>query len=47
MKTSLPEALFFDRDGTLIKWVDYLYEPSEVVLEPGVAQAPWNAKNAG
>lgn len=47
MKTSLPEALFLDRDGTLIKWVDYLHEPGEVVLEPGIAQALWKVKNAG
>ncbi|MGK0240414.1 MAG: histidinol phosphatase-like enzyme [Candidatus Pelagisphaera sp.] len=39
MKTSSPEALFLDRDGTLMKWVDYLNEPGEVVLEPGIAQA--------
>lgn len=47
MKTSLPEALFLDRDGTLIKWVDYLHDPSEVVLEPGIARALLKTKKAG
>ena len=43
----VPEALFLDRDGTLIEWVHYLSDPSEVVLSEGVAEALKRAKNAG
>lgn len=32
-------AVFFDRDGTLIKDVPYLKDPGEVVLIPGAAEA--------
>lgn len=34
-----PEAVFFDRDGTLIEHVAYLSDPAEVVLLPGVREA--------
>ena len=44
MNRKRPQALFLDRDGTLIKWVDYLRDPSQVVLEPGIAVALTNAK---
>jgi D-glycero-D-manno-heptose 1,7-bisphosphate phosphatase len=32
-------ALFIDRDGTLIRHVDYLHDPDQVVLQPGVREA--------
>jgi D,D-heptose 1,7-bisphosphate phosphatase len=32
-------AVFFDRDGTLIKQVELLHKPSEVKLFPGAAKA--------
>jgi D-glycero-D-manno-heptose 1,7-bisphosphate phosphatase len=34
-----PEAVFFDRDGTLIEHVPYLRDPEQVVLLPGVRDA--------
>ncbi|MDQ8199770.1 HAD-IIIA family hydrolase [Pelagicoccus enzymogenes] len=34
-----PQALFLDRDGTLIEFVDYLCDPAQVVLMEGVADA--------
>jgi D-glycero-D-manno-heptose 1,7-bisphosphate phosphatase len=34
-----PQAIFFDRDGTLIEHVPYLRDPSDVVLLPGVREA--------
>jgi D-glycero-D-manno-heptose 1,7-bisphosphate phosphatase len=40
-------AVFFDRDGTLIKHVHYLSKPEQVELEPGAAQALFSLRNAG
>lgn len=34
-----PQAVFFDRDGTLIEHVAYLSDPTQVVLLPGVREA--------
>jgi D-glycero-D-manno-heptose 1,7-bisphosphate phosphatase len=34
-----PQAIFFDRDGTLIEHVPYLCDPAQVVLLPGVRDA--------
>ncbi len=34
-----PKAVFFDRDGTLLKHVHYLHRPEEAELLPGVAAA--------
>lgn len=34
-----PQAVFFDRDGTLIEHVPYLHDPGGVVLLSGVRQA--------
>lgn len=34
-----PQAVFFDRDGTLIEHVPYLRDPADVVLLPGVREA--------
>ncbi len=45
--SSAPEALFLDRDGTLIFDKDYLHEPEKVELIPGVPEALKTAKNAG
>lgn len=42
-----PEALFLDRDGTLIFDKDYLHEPEKVELIPGVREAVHAALNAG
>lgn len=47
MNLDPPQALFLDRDGTLIKWVDFLHEPSQVVLEPGIVPALWKVKAIG
>lgn len=41
-----PEALFLDRDGTLIEHVPYLHDPAGVVLLPGVREALHRAKQA-
>jgi D-glycero-D-manno-heptose 1,7-bisphosphate phosphatase len=41
-----PEALFLDRDGTLIEHVPYLHDPAGVVLLPGVREALLRAKEA-
>ena len=32
-------AVFLDRDGTLIRHVDYLHDPDQVVLQSGVREA--------
>jgi len=40
-------ALFLDRDGTLIRHVHYLHNPTEVELLPGVAAALAQAKKLG
>ncbi len=45
--TQTPQALFLDRDGTLIRWVDYLSEPAKVELCPGVFEALSRARTAG
>lgn len=39
MITSLPRAVFLDRDGTLIHNVPYCSDPAEVQVLPGVAQS--------
>lgn len=38
-ETDVPDALFLDRDGTLIFDKDYLHEPEKVELIPGVREA--------
>jgi len=43
----LPQALFLDRDGTLIEHRPYLHEPEEVVLIDGVREALAEAKEWG
>ncbi len=35
----LPKAVFFDQDGTIIKYVDLLTDPRKVQLLPGAAKA--------
>lgn len=47
VKDNMPQALFLDRDGTLIDWVHYLSNPDKVVLTEGVAEALKKAKAAG
>jgi len=42
-----PDALIFDRDGTLIEHVPYLCDPSDVCLSPGVIEALAVARDAG
>lgn len=42
-----PQALFLDRDGTIICWKDYLRDPDEVELTPGVAVGLRRAKESG
>jgi D-glycero-D-manno-heptose 1,7-bisphosphate phosphatase len=39
MITSLPRAVFLDRDGTLIHNVPYCSDPAKVQVLPGVAQS--------
>jgi len=41
-----PQAIFFDRDGTLIRHVPYLRDPADVVLLPGVREALAHARAA-
>jgi D-glycero-D-manno-heptose 1,7-bisphosphate phosphatase len=41
------EALFLDRDGTLIVHEPYLHDPGRVVLLPGVREALARARRAG
>lgn len=41
------QALFLDRDGTLIFDKDYLHEPEKVELIPGVKEALHKARAAG
>lgn len=43
----LPEAIFLDRDGTLIEHVHYLSDPEEVRLTEGVGEALREAKEWG
>lgn len=40
-------ALFLDRDGTLIRFVDYLTHPDEVELDPGAIVAIHEARGRG
>jgi D-glycero-D-manno-heptose 1,7-bisphosphate phosphatase len=47
MRERTPQALFLDRDGTLIRWVNYLCEPDQVELCSGVGTALKKAKDAG
>lgn len=47
MMRQFPQALFLDRDGTLIEWVHYLSDPREVRLVDGVTKALMLAKEAG
>lgn len=44
---AIPEALFLDRDGTLIFDKDYLHEPEKVELIPGVREAIHRALASG
>jgi histidinol-phosphate phosphatase family protein len=39
LNVSLTPAVFLDRDGTLIKEVDYLNDPDQVELIPGAGEA--------
>jgi D-glycero-D-manno-heptose 1,7-bisphosphate phosphatase len=41
-----PQAVFLDRDGTLIEHVPYLRDPADVVLLPGVREALARARAA-
>jgi histidinol-phosphate phosphatase family protein len=43
----MPRAIFFDRDGTLIRHVDHLRDPAQVELAPGAATALRVLKAAG
>lgn len=40
-------AVFLDRDGTLIREADYLADPDDVELLPGVVEALEELRNAG
>jgi D-glycero-D-manno-heptose 1,7-bisphosphate phosphatase len=40
-------ALFFDRDGTLIRHIAYIHEPEKVELIPGVREALAKARRMG
>ena len=40
------QAVFLDRDGTLIEHKPYLHDPAEVVLLPGVSEAIARARRA-
>lgn len=42
-----PQALFLDRDGTLIDWVHYLCDPAKVRLKPFVAERLKRIKETG
>jgi D-glycero-D-manno-heptose 1,7-bisphosphate phosphatase len=42
-----PQAIIFDRDGTLIEHVPYLADPAGVRLLPGARDAVARAKSAG
>lgn len=41
-----PQAVFLDRDGTLIRHVPYLRDPADVVLLPGVREGLVQARAA-
>lgn len=41
METLKPQAVFVDRDGTLIEHIPYLCDPASVTLLPGVQEALW------
>lgn len=47
MSDTIPQALFLDRDGTLIRWVHYLSDPEGVELAPGIVAALRKAKACG
>jgi D-glycero-D-manno-heptose 1,7-bisphosphate phosphatase len=38
-KAKIPRAVFFDRDGTLIRHVHYLHQPEFVEVMPGVRES--------
>ena len=40
-------AIFLDRDGTLMRDVDYCGDPGEVEVFPGATEALWKVKGAG
>lgn len=42
-----PQAVFLDRDGTLIEHVHYLYQPDQVVIRPGTGEALRRLQSAG
>jgi len=46
-KSSASKAIFADRDGTLIKHVDYIDAPEKVSLLPGVKECIHNIVQAG
>jgi D-glycero-D-manno-heptose 1,7-bisphosphate phosphatase len=41
------QAVFFDRDGTLMEETGYCADPSQVRVFPGAAKALRSLKNAG
>lgn len=45
--SEIPQALFLDRDGTLIFDKDYLHDPEKVELIPGTREAIRKALSAG
>lgn len=47
MKTKLKQAVFLDRDGTLIEEREYLSRPEDAVILPGAAAALKQLQDAG
>lgn len=47
MPNGTRQAVFFDRDGTLIDDVHYIADPGRVVLRPGAARAVRRLNDAG
>jgi len=45
--TEAPPTLFLDRDGVVVRDKDYLSDPAEVEILPGVAEAMIRARQAG
>lgn len=43
----VPQAVFLDRDGTLIEHVHYLHQPDRVVVRPGTREALRRLQVAG
>jgi D-glycero-D-manno-heptose 1,7-bisphosphate phosphatase len=41
------KALFLDRDGVIVNWVDYLSNPSEVELKQGIVELINQARDLG